>query len=782
MQLKFTKDGKFRKFGFVGYQSDQEAADAIAFFDNTCIDTSRINVAVCSALGAETKPQAWSKYAKDSSTYKKLHGIEEDDSKKESKEQDGEKEQKKKKKDKKERMDEIFGEHKNDPKFIEFMKIHGKGNDIWDNDLGLMEQTEEDIKPKSDKRPKIPIIENQSDDDDDDGNNGDEDHDGEDSGSENEAQGVKLADQSISDLDYLKSLKNKKPSESKKPVEKKEKTSEMKVTDLFTIKIREIPFNTKRKDILQFFKPVKAFSIRLPTRKHGFCYVGFKTEKDFQKAMLKNRSFLSGKQVTLIDFTEKNKEATLRKDNPDSATEQKSAKNPKWAKQEEALKNEEDISESGRIFFRNLSYTVNEEQLQELFEKYGPVTDISLPIDPITRKIKGFGTVTFVMPEHAVKAFSELDGSTFQGRLLHLIPGKSRDDDEKMINTDGMSFKQKKELEQKKTAGSSHNWNTLFMGADAVANTLVKSYKTSKEQVLDAAGAGSSAAVRLALGETELIIEMRKFLEANDVVLDAFDQTSKKRSKTVMLAKNLPSDTQMSEIQPLFAKFGLLGRIVLPPSGVTAIVEFLDSSEAKKAFSKLAYSKFKNLPLYLEWAPENTFKTAATKPMEVNFAAKKEEKKEQDVNKSSKSNPFAKGSAGQDAVKHNPNGMNNNESEEIFESYVINDPLPKKQENHVESEDDGTEPEPGTTLFLRNLKFATEPETVRDHFKHIGKIHHVQIATKKDPDNPRNKIPLGYGFIQFKLKKSAEKALKTMLVTSIDGNSVELKRSDRTLQ
>jgi multiple RNA-binding domain-containing protein 1 len=41
----------------------------------------------------------------------------------------------------------------------------------------------------------------------------------------------------------------------------------------------------------------------------------------------------------------------------------------------------------------------------------------------------------------------------------------------------------------------------------------------------------------------------------------------------------------------------------------TAIVEFLEPSEAKAAFTKLAYTKFKHLPLYLEWAPSDTFIT-----------------------------------------------------------------------------------------------------------------------------------------------------------------------------
>lgn len=62
--------------------------------------------------------------------------------------------------------------------------------------------------------------------------------------------------------------------------------------------------------------------------------------------------------------------------------------NPKWAKQREAMKNEEDISESGRIFFRNLPYSTNETELRELFEAYGPIADVNLPIDAVTRVIK----------------------------------------------------------------------------------------------------------------------------------------------------------------------------------------------------------------------------------------------------------------------------------------------------------------------------------------------------------------------------------------------------------
>lgn len=41
---------------------------------------------------------------------------------------------------------------------------------------------------------------------------------------------------------------------------------------------------------------------------------------------------------------------------------------------------------------------------------------------------------------------------------------------------------------------------------------------------------------------------------------------------------------------------------------------------------------------------------------------------------------------------------------------------------------------------------------------------------------------MGYGFIQFKQKSSADFCLKNMQQTQLDGKSLELKRSDRVLK
>ena len=45
--------------------------------------------------------------------------------------------------------------------------------------------------------------------------------------------------------------------------------------------------------------------------------------------------------------------------------------NTPWNAKEEVLKQAEPVAESGKLFVRNLWYSVTEELLQELFQKYG---------------------------------------------------------------------------------------------------------------------------------------------------------------------------------------------------------------------------------------------------------------------------------------------------------------------------------------------------------------------------------------------------------------------------
>lgn len=79
-----------------------------------------------------------------------------------------------------------------------------------------------------------------------------------------------------------------------------------------------------------------------------------------------------------------------------------------------------------------VTFYVLQENMVPFFFITGPLAEVNLPIDQVLRQSKGFATVTFMMPEHAVKAYTELDGTAFCGRMLHLLPAKTEkvDDDD----------------------------------------------------------------------------------------------------------------------------------------------------------------------------------------------------------------------------------------------------------------------------------------------------------------------------------------------------------------
>lgn len=95
----------------------------------------------------------------------------------------------------------------------------------------------------------------------------------------------------------------------------------------------------------------------------------------------------------------------------------------------------------------------------------------------------------------------------------------------------------------------------------------------------------------MALAETNIVLETREFLLKNGVQIDAFSQAAGERSKTVIIVKHLPAKTTSEELNEMFSQHGTVSRIILPPSGLVALVEFQDPTEAKNAFKKLAYRR-----------------------------------------------------------------------------------------------------------------------------------------------------------------------------------------------
>ncbi|NXI64541.1 RBM19 protein, partial [Anseranas semipalmata] len=781
--LKFTKDGKFRKFGFIGYKSEDEAQVALNHFNRSFIDTSRVTVELCKSFGDPSKPKAWSKHsqkvpASEKQPEKPLTTAAPTGTKKD-----------KKKKNPTENLKEL----EEDKTFQEFLVVHQKRSQVatWANDTLAADPKKEKSKPPADYLNfDSDESEDLSEEEEEDGNEPSEDEE-ETKGQEKKA----AAREDLSDMDYLKSkvvkdsssssteeetdseevgeeseseedsgitetisthtekrgkAKAQKP-EQDVPAEKKKKGSTLEKNQVssveastpYTVKLRGVPLNVTEQKIREFFLPLKPVAIRIGKnaqgKNTGYVFVDLKSEAEVQRALKRKKEYIGGRYVEVFRCGSTPKETVTAKthDQP-------------WQRTKRDDEEEEDLSESGRLFVRNLPFTSTEEDLEKIFSKYGPLSEIHFPIDRLTKKPKGFAFITYMIPEHAVKAYAEMDGQVFQGRMMHLLPSTIKKEKiEDAEAEESSSYKKQKEAKEKANSASSHNWNTLFVGTNAVADAIAQKYNASKSQVLDHESK-DSVAVRVALGETELVQEIRRFLIENGVSLDSFSQAAGERSKTVILVKNLPASTSTAELEAIFGKHGSLGRVLLPVGGITAIVEFLEPTEAKQAFTKLAYSKFHSAPLYLEWAPMGVFSSPA--PQKKTIEAPEKDGKARLVPADDTAT----------AVKG---------SEET---------AAQGEEEDEEEEEEEEESIPGCTLFIKNLNFATTEDTLKETFSKVGAVKSCTISKKKDKAGTL--LSMGFGFVEYRKPESAQKALRRLQGCIVDGHKLEVKISERAIR
>ena len=412
---------------------------------------------------------------------------------------------------------------------------------------------------------------------------------------------------------------------------------------------------------------------------------------------------------------------------------------------------EEWIRETGRLFIRNLPYTATEDDLRKYFEPYGHLSEVHMPISRETKKPKGFAYVMYMMPEHAAKAYKECDNKYLQGRLLHIIPGddkpQSKESKEGFVSSDPRlgfmsNVKSQREIKKRANATSDFNWNSLYMSTDAVADSIANRLSIAKADLLENEEGSINPAVRLALAETHIIAETKQYFEENGIRLDAFEGMDKKiggyRSDTVILVKNIPFGTTEEILRELFGKHGTLGRVLVPPSGTIAVVEFFEPSEARSAFRHLAYKRLKDAPIYLEKAPDGLFKTEA-------------------VMSTASDGGESKGAKDIDAILE-----------------------PSAVDSTGKSADDYTEGVAGSVLFVKNLHFDTTESTLQNLFSGVDGLRSVVIRKKKNPKISGQMLSMGFGFVEYNAKEQAKQALRAYQGANVDGHSLQIKISDRT--
>ena len=342
---------------------------------------------------------------------------------------------------------------------------------------------------------------------------------------------------------------------------------------------------------------------------------------------------------------------------------------------------------------------------------------------------KGFALVLFTDPGDAVKAFQAMDGATFQGRIIHIIPASAKR--EAGLDEYGISKlplkKQNMMRKRAEAASTMFNWNSLYMSQDAVNASMASRLGVSKSELLDPTSA--DAAVKQAIAETTVIQETKAYFAANGVDLEAFK--SHKRGDTCILVKNFPYGTSMDELRRLFEESGPVLKVLMPPSGTIAIVQFTQANHAKAAFGKLAYRRIKDSVLFLEKGPK-------------------------DLLKGDQSDHVVTPAADQKATG-----------------------VQKLSVSELLSSSDKTEGADTASLFIRNLNFATSTRKLAEAFESLNGFVSARVKTKMDPKKAGQTLSMGFGFAEFRTKEQAQAALKVMDGYVLDGHTLAVKASHK---
>ena len=80
---------------------------------------------------------------------------------------------------------------------------------------------------------------------------------------------------------------------------------------------------------------------------------------------------------------------------------------------------------SPRLYVGNLSYDATENDLSELFNGVGQVQNTEIVTHPATYRSKGFGFVTMLTVDEAIRAVTTLHDKSFMGRKLVVNGSKS---------------------------------------------------------------------------------------------------------------------------------------------------------------------------------------------------------------------------------------------------------------------------------------------------------------------------------------------------------------------
>uniref|UniRef100_A0A8C5P7W9 RRM domain-containing protein n=1 Tax=Leptobrachium leishanense TaxID=445787 RepID=A0A8C5P7W9_9ANUR len=85
--------------------------------------------------------------------------------------------------------------------------------------------------------------------------------------------------------------------------------------------------------------------------------------------------------------------------------------------------------DEGKLFIGGLSFDTDEQNLEQVFCKYGAISEVVVVKDRETKRSRGFGFVTYENPDDAKDAMLAMNGKSVDGRQIRVDQaGKSSGD------------------------------------------------------------------------------------------------------------------------------------------------------------------------------------------------------------------------------------------------------------------------------------------------------------------------------------------------------------------
>lgn len=381
-----------------------------------------------------------------------------------------------------------------------------------------------------------------------------------------------------------------------------------------------------------------------------------------------------------------------------------------------------------RLYLRNIAFEVKEDDIRSVFEKFGELTEVHIPINRKTNQSFGYAYIAYATVESAVLSISEMDKTIFQGRILHISPALEKEEkgpravvEPKQQNPQGNSlseYKKQKKEKQIENFDNETNWNYLFMNQNAVIESISKKLNIPKSEIMSRDNA--NLAVQVAAMETTVIQDTKDWLTSQGINLDLLKGKRSQcvRSKNIILIKNIHPNINKEKLEEYFSRYGVMVRFILSSNNTIGIAEFMDKKHAENCMKKLAYFEIDGTPLYLEYAPEGL------------------------IRKNTKT---------QNIIKEEKNSKNTENTSSIDL---------KKDE--------------GKILFITNLNFSTKETRFKKFFEEKGfKTVTTKIVSYKKDDSDKA-LSAGYGFVELDSTESVGKAIRTLQGALLDGHSIKL--------